>query len=212
MIRGEEMLKDRVTMSSESFTVNTEPGQERELYYGRYSYEDAPDYVPEKLEKGKYWQSMKKTNENPLYGYGEEANKADKPLLYIEERQSGKIVEEDRRKCFDSSEREKIDVYFEKPPRGFSRSACMISFVWERWSGVRINAGYFFLKDRTGERYPFLRKLIYPQENNKGGLEDRFIFEVQEGFTPDDYTVEIDPLIKERYKIVIHQAGGGHEL
>lgn len=205
------MLKDRVAMDTEGFTVDIERGQERELYYGRYSYEDAPDYIPEKLEEGKYWQSLDITNKNPLYGYGEEADKAEKPLLYIEERQLGRIVEE-YRKCLDSSGREKIDVYFTKPPRGFSRSACMVSFVWDRWSGVRINAGYFFLKDRTGEKYPFLRRLIYPQENSKGGWEDRYIFEVQEGFTPNDYTVEIDPLIEERYKIVIHQAGGGHEL
>ena len=196
------MLNERIDLSHDGFQVRAEAGTGRELRYGTYSFRNEPDYIPKKLIKGKYYANISEPNENRF----DAAGTPNDQLLYVSETENGHIVEEHRlciksRLVTVSGRKRRLNITFGKAPLFFGGKRSMISFEWEDWDKIPINAGYFNLVAPDKQRYPFLCDVIQPQIT-KGGLEpDRFIFELKEGFSFEDYDVLAAPLLREKYKI-----------
>jgi hypothetical protein len=127
-------------------------------------------------------------------------------LLYVAEMEEGHIVEECRlcirsRLIATSGRKRSIIITIGKAPLFFGRRRGMISIGWEDWDKVPVNAGYFNMVVADKYRYPFLCDVLQPRASKRGLDSDKYIFEIKEGLSLDDYDVSVAALVHEKYNI-----------
>lgn len=185
------MLKDRITVTSVGFQVLQEKGREnRKLYYGEFSLKDRRD-ADISLQEIRYW--------DPADAY-ETLLKKPKCYILVVEKEDGAVVESHR--FFFSVSRSKANLRISvKPKRRYGKNAHMITIEWVECNAEPINSQYIYLTDRDGEKYYFLKELIQPLEPDGKHLVDQYIFTVPDGHKADEYFVEVDPLVRQKYSV-----------
>ena len=185
------MLIDRIKESNLGFHVKKEKNapNERELYFGFYTFKDDAGIVPANLQKCAYWKPMA------------DDIKVDKSetLIYFVEKNGEKIDGEAR--IFWSRNKEKPKMIIRTVPADskYGEQAYEISVMWQNCAGESINNDYFYLKSVSGEQYHFLR----PTVGGPGINEESYIYIVPEGDYPGNYTVAVHPLLEEKYNVII---------
>ncbi|MDO4322288.1 MAG: hypothetical protein Q4C61_07145 [Lachnospiraceae bacterium] len=185
------MLKDRIVRTAAGFQVLREKnGEDRQLYYGEFSLKDRRDAdIP--LREIRYW--------DPADAY-ETLIKKPKCYILVVEKENGEIVGSHR--FFFSVSRGKPTLRISiKPKRKYGKNAHMITIEWVECNAESINSQYIYLTDQDGEKYYFLKELIQPLEPDGKRLMDQYVFTVPEGHKPEEYYVEVDPLVREKYSI-----------
>lgn len=192
------MLKERIKLSNRGFSVfrvqeseMENRNSERKLFYGLYSLKDESDVIPE-LREAAYWKPMNTDSENII----------DVPdsYVYLVERDGENTIEEYR--FFWSATGRKPTLDISESPAGklYGPQSYMITIRWLNGPGEQINNEYIYLKSNEGDRYHFLRKYV----GDRNRSEESYVYVVPEGDSPQRYTIEVLPQLREKYSVSIH--------
>ena len=188
------MLTDRITKSNEGFHITKEKNAppERKVFFGIYSFKEDAGFIPV-LQEINYWKAMSEEIK-----VDEEKQEA---LIYVVEKNGEKIEDEARFywSRMAGSNEPKLIIRTSRADKKYGEQAFQIDLIWQSKNGEPINNDYFYVKSVSGEQYHFLRRTI----GGKGVNEEQYIYIVPTGDNPNNYTVEVHPLLKEKYKIII---------
>ena len=182
-------MKDRIHITHRGFMMHPPNNETSKAFFGIFSLENDPMARPEKLQELQYWDA-KNAYEQELPSPG--------CYVYVEERTDGEITDSCRFFfCSDPSRKPGLSYTIEKAKRGYGKTAQMITIRW-KGPGERIHRSYIWLRDEKGEKYPFITKTI----GKKDSTEEQYIFILPDGVSAEGFSLEFDPLLKEKYKIV----------
>lgn len=184
------MLKDRVTLTESGFRVFAEQGSKCRLYYKMFTLKDNTDDLGGMTEIS-YWDPVR-TSEIMI---------PKSSFILIAEKMDETIT--DIYRFYFAAGKKKSQLAISVKPKSFyGKGACMITVEWVDCKGESIQSRYIYLKDRDGEKYHFLQDVIEPLKPDGKKLMDQYIFTVPRDHKLEDYVVEVDPLVREKYKIL----------
>lgn len=186
------MLSERVEITEKGFKVkpDTTPGSEgRRAFYSYFELKNPPGDVLEEKEV-KYW--------DPLNGHIEEVKK--RTFIRVVEKNEDETVDSYAFFFSHITRRETLNIRTKREPR-YGRRSYLISIEWEEGRAEAISCEYIYLRGRQGEKYHFMRDIIYPMIPDAKKPMDKYVYTVPEGDNPQNYYVEVDPLVKAKYRV-----------
>lgn len=190
------MLKDRVFLSSNKFYVaKAAADSRRTLHYRIFSLADD-------------WMDMSRLTPMPYWNPKDELH----TRIPLDDGQYVLLVEMENQQTIERhafyhagsvSIKQDLDIVVSKNKK-YGRNAYLITI---EWSGDEepepINSRYVCLKNGRGDRFYFLQETLTPLEPFGKRKMDEYVFELPEGDQVENYSIDIHPLVKERYRISI---------
>lgn len=191
------MLKDRIKFTQNGFSVIRDLAFDRKAVFGFYSLDKDPETIPEHLQEIKYWDPLDAT---------EKDIPEQMPCVYVAEKEEEHVVEEARVIKTRQGHKPILQIRVEPnkkydPRKERGKKAYMITIAWPDSQGENINSGYIFLAGPGGEQFPFLKDVIAPLSGHSRP-EDQYVYILPEGTDPQEYHVEILPILRDRYQIM----------
>ena len=192
------MLKDRFFQNGNFFYVSKEKSDtEKQLFYKFFSLEDDIEDL-EGLRPLNYWDPRAEQdsrvalemNRYILLVEKEGERISEKDWFYAESGDAGKGLEITRKKA-----------------KKYGKNAYMITIEWtSEEEAEAINSRYIYLY-HTGkkEKLYFLQELIAPLDPYGKKRMDQYIFELPETDSPDDYKIQVEPIVKKQYQVEIDE-------
>lgn len=187
------MLKDRVRLSEKGFSVFQDSEDDgRRVFFRKFTLMDDGD-EGETYQEIAYWQPGKLCETTLELGKS--------CYISVVEKKNEQIV--DTYCFFHSGGNAKGELQITiKPKRFYGKGAHMITVEWVDCASEAINSKYIGLQnEETKEIYHFLNKYIEALNPDGKKLQDRYIFVLPEGYSLEQYTIWVDFLVKEKYKI-----------
>lgn len=189
------MLRDRTYMSQKKLYVAKDVADSgRSLYYRIFTLAD--DIEEEQMLKPlPYW--------DPNDEKHTRLSLPDDQYVLLTEMENGLTVE--RYAFYNAVSPGKLSLTFTVSKNlRYGRNAYLISI---RWNGDEdpepVNTRYVILKNGKGERLYFLREHLEPLDPYGGKRVDEYVLELPDGARLSDYTIDVHPLVKERYRVSI---------
>lgn len=184
------MLKDRIKITGTGFRVFWDGESQRRVYYGEFTLKDGEEDEVSMTETA-YWDPVRAA---------EVILDKNQCFIAVTEKEDDKVVEEYR--FFFSNRNNKPELAITmKPKRAYGKNAYMITVEWVECKAEPINSRYIYLTDAGKEKYGFLKKWIEPLEPDGKRLLDRYVFALPQGEKIENYSVEVDPLVRQKYRI-----------
>ena len=186
------MLTDRILKSNKGFSVIKDGATagDRKVYFGTYALKDEPWIIPE-IREMNYWKPMDNSSEITF--------QEKDCFVYVVEKNGDETIEETRFYWTTAERKPGLEIVTNPASRKYGDQAFEIVVTWTGGPGEAINNEYMFVKSQRGEKYSFLRKTI----GRAGVTEERYIYIVPEGLSPDAYSISFLPQLQEKYNIII---------
>lgn len=189
-------LQERCTVDGDTFWVQEDrenPG--KTLYYKEFGVSQALDDC-DGMRQISYWTGTYGGNANTV-----QLKRGKATYVKVAERDAANRITEEY--CFyypGNARKDELWIKMEKD-RAFGKNAYMIKIRWAEYRAEDICSQYIYLKDDKGNKYYFLSDKISALRADSKTPEDCFIFELPEEDSIQDYSVYVEPLLKEKYDI-----------
>lgn len=189
-------LESRCKVDGNKFYVQEDGADSgKNVYYKEFAVTDAADNY-EGLRQMNYLTGVFRADESAIELKKERATF----VLIAEKDQEGNITEKFRFYYPGTAGKDELWIKVAKNKK-FGKNAYAITIRWAQYKAEDINSQYIYLKDNRGRRYYFLTEMISAVAPESKTPEDCFIFELPEGDSIQNYSVDVDPLLKEKYDI-----------
>lgn len=189
-------LESRCSVQDNRFYVQ-EDGEHsgRQVYYKEFTITDNPDDYAG-LKQMSYLTGVFQADRSAVELKKEKATY----VLIAEKDSDGRIVDKYYFYYPGNGRKDELWIKMEKK-RKFGKNAYAITIRWAQYYAEDINSQYIYLKDNRGRKYYFLSERISAVSPESKNPKDCFIFELPEGENIHDYSVDVEPLLKEKYDI-----------